>query len=113
MTTRARAGALSLRWIDAGLCHTDEHSWMPWTDDMYSADRASTAWMREVCEACPARFDCLLYAVGAEVTSGFWAGSWYDDDQDDNLPEDRRWVQESIPGLGPIASTADLNGDAA
>lgn len=101
MSARNKAVGVSLRWVDAGLCHTEEHSWMPRTDDLYAADRTMTTRMREICEGCPARFDCLTYAVATEVSSGFWAGSWYDQHHpDDTWTGDQRWVQDSIPGLG-------------
>lgn len=78
---------------------TDENPWRsdaacldhPRPDIFFASGESGAediARAKEVCETCPVRFDCLLYAVETAQTYGVWGGT----SADERRLIRRRWL---------------------
>lgn len=61
-------------WRDTAACRgLDTDIFFPDPDDE-AAVRAAT----DVCDSCPVRFDCLLFAQGQDNSVGVWGGELFE-----------------------------------
>ena len=63
---------MSEGWRSQALCRSFES--LPWIEEPVRQSSSALKAMGCVCRSCPVRPECALFAIGASVTSGFWAG---------------------------------------
>ncbi|WP_371862906.1 WhiB family transcriptional regulator [Cellulomonas aerilata] len=76
---------------------------LPWIVDRPTATERLE--MATVCGSCPVLAQCRLFAVGARVTAGFWAGA----------PRGDQLLQipsQADPVSRPVAGSSDVGGAA-
>jgi hypothetical protein len=42
--------------------------------DSFAQEQDVKPWIRKICEPCPARLECLQYAIDHDIVHGFWGG---------------------------------------
>lgn len=57
------------RWMDRGLCRTEQGNWYP-TSSVKEAEYAVS-----VCGNCPVEHECLQYALRTKQREGIWGGT--------------------------------------
>ena len=62
-------------WMASALCRDTQYDpelWFPESDD--SESRARTRRARDICRRCPARLECLAWAMKQDMLYGIWGG---------------------------------------
>lgn len=99
----ALAGGLLLPELPGALCKgQDPAPWFPRKGG--SPDKG-----KEICRACPARRDCLAWAITADERAGVWGGTSPDERAAIRRTRKSRAGERAAPALRSPAKQAYLN----